>query len=249
MASTTFSDGQSIIYSSWLNDVNTAVYTGVFPNGTLSLTNLSVSGSVSGSGFTTLVNNTLSAPGAIGSVTPNTGKFTTLQASSLSLSTPLPVASGGTGVSTSTGSGATVLGTSPTIATPTITGNITNGTKTTSITAISAGLANAWVNFSTSSNTPTVNASYNVASVTYSGTTGNYTITFTNALPSGNYVVSGSTSQSYNSTSNFATVAIASSSNLGTPITKSTSACQIVISGYGGAFSTVGDISVIFIGG
>ena len=97
MASTTFSDGQSIIYSSWLNDVNTAVYTGVFPNGTLSLTNLSVSGSVSGSGFTTLVNNTLSAPGAIGSVTPNTGAFTTLTAS-----TPIGVASGGTGLNSIT---------------------------------------------------------------------------------------------------------------------------------------------------
>lgn len=97
MASTTFSDGQSIIYSSWLNDVNTAVYTGVFPNGTLSLTNLSVSGSVSGSGFTTLVNNTLSAPSAIGSATPNTGAFTTLTAT-----TPIAVSSGGTGLNTLT---------------------------------------------------------------------------------------------------------------------------------------------------
>ena len=80
MSSTTFTDGQSIIYSSWLNDVNTAVYSGTFPNGSLSLTNLTVSGSVSGAGFTSLVNNTLSAPGAIGNATPNTGAFTTLTA-------------------------------------------------------------------------------------------------------------------------------------------------------------------------
>ena len=97
MSSTTFTDGQSIIYSSWLNDVNTAVYSGTFPNGSLSLTNLTVSGSVSGAGFTSLVNNTLSAPGAIGNATPNTGAFTTLTAT-----TPIAVSSGGTGSSTLT---------------------------------------------------------------------------------------------------------------------------------------------------
>jgi len=97
MSSTTFTDGQSIIYSSWLNDVNTAVYSGTFPNGSLSLTNLTVSGSVSGAGFTSLVNNSLSAPGAIGNATPNTGAFTTLTAT-----TPIAVSSGGTGSSTLT---------------------------------------------------------------------------------------------------------------------------------------------------
>jgi hypothetical protein len=30
MASTTFTDGQSVIYSSWLNDVNNTVYNGNF---------------------------------------------------------------------------------------------------------------------------------------------------------------------------------------------------------------------------
>ena len=125
MASTTFTDGQSVIYSSWLNDVNSAVYNGTFQATTISPTNLSVSGTVSGSGFTTLVNNTLSAPGAIGSVTPNTGAFTTLTATSLTgLTTPLSVAQGGTGVTTSTGSGANVLGTSPTISSPTISGAV-----------------------------------------------------------------------------------------------------------------------------
>jgi hypothetical protein len=40
MASTTFTDGQSIIYSSWLNDVNNGVYNGNFPNGVLNPTTL-----------------------------------------------------------------------------------------------------------------------------------------------------------------------------------------------------------------
>ena len=104
MASTTFIDNQTTIYASWLNDVNTAVYTGVFPNGSLSLTTLNVTGAVSGAGFTSLINNTLSAPGAIGSATPNTGAFTTLSATAVTatsitgLTTPLSRAQGGTGL-------------------------------------------------------------------------------------------------------------------------------------------------------
>lgn len=83
MSSTTFLDGQTVIYASWLNDANTVIYTGVFPNGNLSVTNLSVSGTVSGTGYTNLVNNILVSPGAIGSGTPNTGAFTTLSANNL----------------------------------------------------------------------------------------------------------------------------------------------------------------------
>jgi hypothetical protein len=40
MASTTFTDGSTVIRASWLNDVNTAVYTGVFPNASLTTTSL-----------------------------------------------------------------------------------------------------------------------------------------------------------------------------------------------------------------
>jgi hypothetical protein len=58
--------------------------------------------------------------------------------SSLTLGAALPVTSGGTGVTTSTGSGANVLGTSPTIASPTLTGTpiaptASPGTNTTQI--------------------------------------------------------------------------------------------------------------------
>ncbi len=50
---------------------------------------------------------------AIGASSPSTGAFTTVSAS-----TPIAVASGGTGVTTSTGSGSNVLSTSPTLTTP-----------------------------------------------------------------------------------------------------------------------------------
>jgi hypothetical protein len=110
------------------------------------------------------------------------------------------------------------------------------------------GIPNAWVNFSSSTNTPTIKASYNVSSITGTAT-GLYTINFTNALPSANYTMAGSCSQSSTSTTNFSTVSIASATNLGTPITKTTTACQIVTSGFGGNFATIGDISATFVGG
>jgi len=105
MASTNFVDNSTVIYAAWLNDVNNAVYNGIFAASSISPTNLVCNGSVSGSGFTGLVNNTLSAPGRIGNATPNTGAFTTLTATTLTatsltgLTTPLSVGQGGTGLS------------------------------------------------------------------------------------------------------------------------------------------------------
>jgi len=40
MSSTTFIDGQTTIYASWLNDANNAVYNGTFPNGVLNPTTI-----------------------------------------------------------------------------------------------------------------------------------------------------------------------------------------------------------------
>ena len=128
---------------------------------------------------------------------------------------------------------------------------LSDGTNSTSSTNCIQGSAKAWVNFSTSANTPTIKSSFNVSSITYAGTSSNQTIAFTNALPSANYVVAGSISQQYNSSTNFATVAVASPTNYCSPTNKTTTACQVVFEGYGGSGPTVtiGDISVIFIGG
>ena len=94
MASTTFIDNQTTIYAAWLNDVNNAVYNGNFASSTITATSMVCTGTASGAGFTNLINNVFSAPGAIGSGTPNTGAFTTLTATTLNatgVTTPLPL--------------------------------------------------------------------------------------------------------------------------------------------------------------
>ena len=100
MASTNFVDNSSVIYASWLNNVNEAVYNGNFQATTISPANLICNGSVSGTGFNGLVNSALGSPAAIGNGTPNTGAFTTLSATTLSLTNALGVAYGGTGSAT-----------------------------------------------------------------------------------------------------------------------------------------------------
>jgi hypothetical protein len=149
MASTTFIDNQTTIFADWLNDVNSAVYNGTFPNGSLSLTTLNVTGAVTGAGFTSLINNSLSAPGAIGSATPNTGAFTTLSATTLSsttlsttsitgLTTPLSRAQGGTGLS--------AAGTSGNVLT-------SDGTNWVSSANQSIGIGQTWQSVTRSNNT------------------------------------------------------------------------------------------------
>ena len=135
MASTTFIDQQTIIYAAWLNDVNNAVYNGIFAASSISPANLVCNGSVSGTGFTGLVNNTLSAPGPIGSATPNTGAFTTLTAT-----TPIAISSGGTGLETLTANNV-ILGngtSTPSFVAPSTSANVltSNGTTWTSATPI-----------------------------------------------------------------------------------------------------------------
>lgn len=66
---------------------------------------------------------------------------------------------------------------------------LSDGTNSTSSTNCIQGSAKAWVNFN-GITTATVRASYNVSSVTRTGT-GLYTISFTNAFSDANYCMSG----------------------------------------------------------
>lgn len=111
MASTTFVDNSSIIYASWLNDINATTYSGTFISSTITPSNLVCNGSVSGTGFTGLVNNTLSAPGQIGNGTPNTGAFTTLSTSGLASLSSLSVSGSTTLVTPNLGTPSTLVGT------------------------------------------------------------------------------------------------------------------------------------------
>ena len=104
----------------------------------------------------------------------------------VTLAQPLPVASGGSGVTTSTGTGANVLGTSPTLTTPTF--------DSASLVTISGTaplyMCRAWVNFN-GTGTVAIRASGNVSSITDNGT-GDYTVNFTTAMPDANYQINTS---------------------------------------------------------
>jgi hypothetical protein len=101
------------------------------------------------------------------------------------LNAALPVLSGGTGVTTKTGTGAVVLGTSPTLTTPTF--------DSASLATISGTaplyMCRAWVNFN-GTGTVAIRASGNVSSITDNGT-GDYTVNFTTAMPDANYAIAG----------------------------------------------------------
>jgi hypothetical protein len=157
MASTTFIDNQTVIYAAWLNDVNNVVYNGIFQSASITATSMICNGTASGAGFTSLINNAFSAPGPIGSVTPSTGAFTTLTAT-----TALPVSSGGTGANTLTsnnvllGNGTSALQ----VVAPGTSGNVltSNGTTWTSAASQGVGSGQNWSLPSRSGNTSYTNS-------------------------------------------------------------------------------------------
>ena len=128
-----------------------------------------------------LANNTNSS----GQVSLSTGTSGTLSLTT-QVSGTLPVLSGGTGVTTSTGSGANVLGTSPTLTTPTF--------DSASLATISGTaplyMCRAWVNFN-GTGTVAIRGSGNVSSITDVGI-GNYTVNFTTDMTDANYSAIGS---------------------------------------------------------
>jgi len=67
---------------------------------------------------------------------------------------------------------------------------LSDGTNSTSSTNCIKGPALAWLNFSAGASVATVNAAYNVSSVTRNGS-GDYTVTFTNAFSDNKYAVVG----------------------------------------------------------
>ena len=73
-----------------------------------------------------------------------------------------------------------------------VTGNISDGTNSTSATNCIQGSAKAWVNFNgaPTSGNATIRGSFNVSSVAINGT-GNFTINFTNAFSDTNYITVG----------------------------------------------------------
>ena len=129
--------------------------------------------------------------GTLGITTPsetNTGTLSVTGVTTLTggLNAALPVLSGGTGVTTKTGTGAVVLGTSPTLTTPTF--------DSASLVTISGTaplyMCRAWVDFD-GQGTPAIRGSGNVSSITDSAT-GVYIVNFTTAMPDVNFAVAGS---------------------------------------------------------
>ena len=74
----------------------------------------------------------------------------------------------------------------------------TSGGSNSTIDEIFKGRAKAWVYFDGAASSPSINDDFNVASITDNGT-GIYTINFSNALPTANYVIAGTATWSTDS--------------------------------------------------
>lgn len=138
------------------------------------------------------------------------------------------------------------LASDATITTPAVTGTLAtlDGTETLSNKTMASGTAGtqmikAWCVFDGTTGSPTVTAGYNVASITKNGT-GDYTITFTSAMASANYVMSGSVRRG--ATNNDCTVAVNNTTGL------TTGAARIAVQSGGSAADST-SVHIMFIGG
>jgi hypothetical protein len=104
------------------------------------------------------------------------------------------------------------------------------------------GIAKAWVDFT---NTGTINASFNVSSITVNST-GDYTINFTTAFPNANYVTMATT-QCDTASLGAGTWFFGMRSTSGTPTTKTTTTARMLTSAANGALSGSAVNSVAFI--
>ena len=77
-----------------------------------------------------------------------------------------------------------------------------NGANNSTPEQVAQGRAKAWVNFN-GTGTVAIRDDFNVSSITDNGT-GNYTITFDNAMPSANYAITGSQKE-FDATTNSST--------------------------------------------
>jgi len=178
---TTYTNGQLLIGNTTGNTLTKATLTA---GAGISITN--------GTGAITIAS---TATGTVTSVAATVPAFLSISGSPITTSgtlaislsgTALPVANGGTGVTSSTGSGSVVLGTSPTLTTP----NINSAQIATVSGTAPLYMCRAWVNFN-GTGTVAIRASGNVSSITDNGT-GDYTVNFTTAMPDVNYSIVGS---------------------------------------------------------
>ena len=161
------------------------------------------------------------------------------------LSATLAVSSGGTGATTLTannvllGNGTSALQ----VVAPGTNGNVltSNGTTWTSaaggLSGSTSQLAKAWVHFN-GSNPATIQASYNVSSVTYTST-GRYVVNFTNALADAKYAFAGASSPS-NDTTQFIQTGYQPTYG-----TNTASACYLAV-GPSGAVASSTFVTVVF---
>jgi hypothetical protein len=79
------------------------------------------------------------------------------------------------------------------------------------------------------------------------GQNGIFTITFSSALPSANYVMAGSMTVKYQDFTYFGVPSFTSTSYYGAPQLKTTTQVQVTMGGYGGALANFSYGTILFI--